>query len=66
MFRVEVTKEIMEYLKSRIKLFILNYAKGIGNNIKAIREFDISKSTFYKWKEAYKKEGTDGLIIKKP
>ena len=47
-------------------MFNLNYAKGIGNNIKVIREFEIPKSTFYKWKEAYEKEGPDGLIRKKP
>ena len=45
---VEVTKEIREYLKFRRKLFILEYARELKNNIKARREFDIPKSTYYK------------------
>ncbi len=49
---VEVTKEIKEYLKFRRKLFILNYAKELGNTTKALKEFDINKSTYYKWKHA--------------
>jgi len=63
---VEVTKEIKEYLKFRKKLFILNYVKEVGNTTKALREFNIQKSTFYKWKKAYDKEGPNGLIQKKP
>ena len=63
---VEVTKEIKEYLKFRRKLFILNYAKELGNTTKALKEFDINKSTYYKWKHAYDAEGPDGLIRKKP
>ena len=63
---VEVTKEIKEYLKFRKKLFILNHVKEVGNTTKALREFNIQKSTFYKWKKAYDKEGPNGLIRKKP
>lgn len=63
---VEVTKEIKEYLKFRRKLFILNYAKELGNTAKALREFDVNKSTFYKWKKDYEADGPDGLIRKKP
>ena len=33
---VEVTKEIKEYLKFRRKLFILNYAKDLGNTAQCI------------------------------
>lgn len=63
---VEVTKEIKEYLKFRRKLFILNYIKEVGKTTKALKEFGINKSTFYKWKKAYEAEGPDGLIRKKP
>jgi len=60
---VGVTKEIKEYLNFRRKLIILEYAKELKNNIKAIREFNVPKSTFYKWKKAFEKEGPDGLMI---
>ena len=63
---VEVTKEIKEYLKFKRKLFILNYTKEVGNTTKALKEFGINKSTFYKWKKVYEAEGPDGLIRKKP
>jgi len=59
---VEVTKEIKEYLKFRKKLFILNYVKEVGYTAKSLKEFNIQKSTFYKWKKAYDKKGPDGLI----
>jgi len=62
----EVTKEIKEYLNFRRKLFILYYAKELGNTAKALGEFDVNKSTFYKWKKVYEAEGPDGLIRKKP
>jgi transposase InsO family protein len=60
------SKEIKEYLKFRRKLFILNYTKEVGKTTKALKEFGINKSTFYKWKKAYEAEGPDGLIRKKP
>lgn len=60
---VEVTKEIKEYLKFRRKLFILNYAIELGNTAKALREFDVNKSTFYKWKKVYEAEGLDLLLL---
>jgi hypothetical protein len=44
----EVTIEIKEYLKFRRKLFILNFAKDLGNTAKVLRVFNIDKSTFLK------------------
>ncbi len=61
-----MTKEIKEYVGFRRKLTIINYARDIGSNIDAIRTFKISRSTFYKWKKAFDKDGPQGLLRKKP
>ena len=53
-------------LRFRKKLMVLEYARGIGNNAKACRDFNIPDSSFYEWKKAYEKEGTAGLRRKKP
>jgi transposase InsO family protein len=50
----------------RKKKAVLEYARDIGSNAGAWRDFEIPKSTFYLWKKAYKKEGTAGLKRKKP
>ena len=63
---IEMTKEIKEYVSFRRKLTIINYARDIGSNIEAIRTFKISRSTFYKWKKAFDKDGPQGLLRKKP
>ncbi len=63
---IEMTKEIKEYVGFRRKLTIINYARDIGSNIDAIRTFKISRSTFYKWKKAFDKDGPQGLLRKKP
>ena len=36
------------------------------NVSKELREFDISKSTFYDWKRGYRLEGKKGLERKRP
>lgn len=48
------------------KLRVLNHAKEIGNNRKACRYFGISQAIFYRWRDAYKQFGEEGLINKKP
>jgi len=59
-------KEVKEILKIRFKVMVLEFASEIGNVTKACREFDVSRSTFYGWKNAYDKEGKAGLARKKP
>lgn len=61
-----MNQEIRDYLNFRMKITILKYAKKWGSNAKAIRIFNIPKSTFYKWKKAYESEGDEGLKRKKP
>lgn len=48
------------------KLKILNHAKLHGNIRKTCRYYGISKSSFYKWRSNYRKDGENGLINKKP
>ena len=60
------TKEISEYLNYHKKLKVLHCAKQFKNNKEAYELFGIKKSTFYKWKKEYKKEGEQGLLRKKP
>jgi transposase InsO family protein len=47
-------------------LAILEYAQGIGSVTEACREFEVPRSTFYEWKNAFEKEGKAGLARKKP
>ena len=44
-----MNKDGRDYLAAHLKWVILEYAKGIGNNGEACREFGVPKSTFYEW-----------------
>jgi transposase InsO family protein len=48
------------------KLNAINYAKKIGNVMKACRYYGISKAVYYVWIERYGQYGEAGLINKKP
>ena len=61
-----VQRLVRDELKYRKKLLVLEYARGIGNNAEACRDFNIPDSSFYEWKKAYEKEGKAGLRRKKP
>ncbi|MFC2089043.1 IS481 family transposase [Calditrichota bacterium] len=61
-----MNQEVKDILNQREKLFILGYAKAIGNTRKVCKEFSIHRSSFYDWKKAYDKEGEAGLLRKKP
>jgi transposase len=61
-----MNQEVKDYINLRKKLFILEYAKAIGNARKACEEFSIPRSSFYDWKKAFAKEGKTGLLRKKP
>jgi transposase InsO family protein len=58
-------QEARAELRIRLKLTVLEYANHFGV-IKACREFNIPRSTFYRWKEKYDHEGQSGLYRKKP
>ena len=42
------------------------YARLIGNAREACREFDVPKSSFYRWEKSFDTEGVSGLKRKKP
>ena len=47
------------------KLYVLNYAKQVGDVKKTCRYFGIARSTFYEWKNQYKNGGIEGLARKR-
>lgn len=57
--------EAREELRLRLKLVVLEYASYFGAT-EACREFNIPRSSFYRWKQSYDHEGPSGLVRKKP
>ena len=51
---------------ARFKEVVLECAEALGSDAKAYREFDVPRSTFYRWKRVYAEEGEAGLVRKKP
>ena len=45
---------------------ILEYAEACGNVLKTCRHFGVSRSNFYIWRAAYRRQGNAGLVRKKP
>ena len=58
-------KDAREELGARLKLVVLEYAYHFGVT-KTCMEFNVPRSTFYRWKQKYDKEGRSGLNRKKP
>ena len=58
-------KESREELRIRFKLVVLEHANHFGVT-KTCREFNVPRSTFYRWKQKYDNEGRSGLYRKKP
>ena len=54
-----MNKEAKEYLRLRFKIMVLNYAQAIGNISKACRTFNVTKTSFYKWKRAFDEGGSE-------
>ncbi len=61
-----MNKEVRDFLRYQRILTVLNYAREVGSNMKSIRFFDVPKSTFYKCKKTFDKQGKDGIKRKKP
>lgn len=57
--------EAREELRIRLKLTVLEYAKYFGAT-EACREFNVPRSSFYRWKQTYEQEGPAGLHRKPP
>jgi transposase InsO family protein len=58
-------KEAEEELRVRLKLVILELANALGVT-KACREFNVPRSSFYRWKQKYEKAGQAGLYRERP
>ena len=56
--------EAREELSLRLKLTVLEYAKYFRGT-EACREFNVPRSSFYRWKQTYEHEGRAGLSRKK-
>src|SRR5512134_1160846 len=57
--------ETREELRVRLKLAVLEYADHFGVT-EACREFNVPRSSFYRWNQKYEKEGQSGLYREKP
>jgi len=40
---------------------VLDLVEGLGSDVKAYREFEVPRSTFYRWKKAHSEQGEAGL-----
>jgi len=61
-----MNKEVREALEVDRRFRILKYILSGKKILSECRDFGIPKSTFYRWKAAYEKEGKEGLFRKKP
>jgi len=57
--------EARKELRARFRFVVLDYASYSGVT-EACREFEVPRSTFYRWKKRYDEEGLTGLYPKKP
>jgi len=57
---------IREAFALRRKQVVLAYAREVGSDAEAYRFFEVPKSTSYRWRQAYAREGKAGLVRKKP
>lgn len=58
-------QEAKNELRIRLALAVLEYARHFGVT-ETCREFNVPRSTFYRWKLSYEHEGRAGLSRKKP
>ena len=52
-------------MRARLKLVVLEFASHIGVT-KACQEFEVPRSSFYRWKQKYEKAGQSGLYRERP
>ena len=58
-------KEAQKELRVRLKLIVLEFADHLGVT-KACREFEVPRSSYYRWKQKYEKAGQAGLYRERP
>jgi len=60
-----MNQETREELRVRLKLAVIEYADHLGAT-EACREFNCPRTSFYRWKQKYEKEGLSGLYRESP
>jgi transposase InsO family protein len=63
---MEVWTEKYQRRSVKLKKLILDMAEALGKVSEVCREWEIPRSTFYRWKTAYDKHGIDGLVPGRP
>lgn len=63
MGRINGTKNVMRTHEEKEKI-VLDYLNGNEGYSQTLRKYNISESTFRRWKTAYQKDGIEGLISK--
>ena len=48
------------------KLRVLEHAEETGQVAKTCRYFGVGRSSFYRWRDAYRKDGEAGLVNRPP
>jgi transposase InsO family protein len=61
-----MNQEIRDALRAQRRYMVLKCAKASRNVAKECREFEVPRSSFYRWRKAYEAEGWAGLLRKRP
>jgi transposase InsO family protein len=61
-----MNEEVKDILEARRRFIVLEFALKSGNIAKECREFEVPRSSFYRWKKAYEAGGKDALLRKRP
>ena len=61
-----MNQEIRDALRAQRRYMVLECAKASRNVAKECREFEVPRSSFYRWRKAYEAEGWAGLLRKRP
>jgi len=61
-----MSKEARAYMWLPRKVAALEFANEHGNIVWACRTFSVARSSFYRWKAIYERQGEEGLKHRKP
>ncbi len=50
----------------KLKRLVLELAEALGNVSNTCQEWEVPRSTFYRWKKTFDEHGVDGLVQRKP
>ena len=61
-----MNQEVRDALRAHRCYAIIEYAKTIGNVVRACRDFDVPRASFYRWKKVCEADEREGLLRKRP